>query len=84
MKKNRKFMLCQYPGNGFGEKNNQFYLLDVFGNKYDIVNEYDKTLGEMNKVVRLGDGVYDVYCESSLNELISAIEQRYDTQIERW
>ena len=84
MKKNRKFMLCQYPGNGFGEKNNQYYLLDVFGSKYDIVNEYDKVLKEMNKVVRLGDGVYDVYCESSLDELISAIEQRYDTKIERW
>ena len=82
--KTRQFMLCQYPGNGFGEKNNQFYLLDVFGNKYDIVNEYDKTLGEMNKVVRLGNGVYDVYCESTLDELISTIEQRYDTKIERW
>ena len=77
-------MLCQYPGNGFGEKNNQYYLLDVFGNKYDITDEYDKTLDEMNKVVRLGDGVYDVYCESTLDELIGAIEQRYDTKIERW
>ena len=77
-------MLCQYPGNGFGEKNNQYYLLDVFGNKYDIENEYDKTLDEMNKVVRLGEGVYDVYCENTLDELISAIEQRYDTKIERW
>ena len=47
--KNRKFMLCQYPGNGFGEKNNQFYLLDVFGNKYDIANEYDKVLKEMEE-----------------------------------
>lgn len=84
MKKNRKFMLCQYPGNGFGEKNNEFYLLDVFGNKYDIVNEYDKTLDEMNKVVRLGDGVCEVYCESTLDKLISTIEQRYDTKIERW
>ena len=82
--KTRKFMLCQYPDNGFGEKNNQYYLLDVFGNKYDIVNEYDKALDEMNKVVRLGDGMYDVYCESSLDELISAIEERYDTKIERW
>jgi hypothetical protein len=77
-------MLCQYPGNGFGEKNNQYYLLDVFGNKYDIMNEYDKTLDETNKVVCLGDGVYDVYCGSSLDELISAIEERYDTKIERW
>ena len=77
-------MLCQYPGNGFGEKNNQFYLLDVFGNKYDIVNEYDETLDEMNKVVRLGDGVYDVYCAATIDELIKAVEERYDTTIERW
>lgn len=84
MKKNRKFMLCQYPGNGFGKKNNQFYLLDVFGNRYDIVDEYDKTLEEMNKVVRLGNGANDVYCESTLDELISAIEQCYDTKIVRW
>ena len=77
-------MLCQYPGNGFGEKNNQFYLLDVFGNKYDIVNEYDKVLKEMNKVVRLGDGAYDVYCAATIDELIKAVEERYDTKIERW
>ena len=77
-------MLCQYPGNGFGEKNNQFYLLDVFGNKYDIVNEYDKALKDMNKVVRLGDGAYDVYCAATIDELIKAVEERYDTKIERW
>ena len=84
MKTTRKFMLCQYPGNGFGEKNNQFYLLDVFGNKYDIVNEYDKALKDMNKVVRLGDGAYDVYCAATIDELIKAVEERYDTKIERW
>ena len=77
-------MLCQYPGNGFGEKNNQFYLLDVFGNKYDIVNEYDKALKDMNKVVRLGDGAYDVYCAATIDELIKAVEERYDTKIVRW
>lgn len=77
-------MLCRYPNNGFGEKNGMFYLLDVFGHKYDIENEYDKTLDEMNKVVRLGEGVYDVYCENTLDELISAIELRYDTKIEKW
>ena len=82
--KTRKFMLCQYPGNGFGSKNNQYYLLDVFGNMYDIEDEYDKTLKEMNKVVRLGDDPYDVYCESTMKELISAIEERYDTKIVRW
>ena len=77
-------MLCQYPGKGFGEKNSQFYLLDVFGNTYDIVNEYDKTLDYTNKVARLGVDVFDVFCESTLDELVSTIEQRYATKIERW
>lgn len=82
--KQRKFMLCQYPAQGFGGKSGQYYLMDQFGNKFEIENEYDKTLAEINKVVRLGDGVYDVYCGSSLDELISVIEQHYDTKIERW
>lgn len=77
----RIFMLCQYPAQGFGGKSGQWYLLDVFGNKYDIGDEYDKVLGEMNKVVRLGN---DVYCEGSLEKLISTIEADKDTKIERW
>ena len=80
----RKFMLCRYPDNGFGSKSGSFYLLDVFGNKYDIENEYDKALGEMNKVVRLNDSVYGVYCESTLDKLIERIEIDTDSKIERW
>jgi hypothetical protein len=82
--KTRKFMLCKYPAQGFGSKSNQYYLMNQLGTKFDIVDEYDKVLDEMNKVVRLGDGVYDVYCESSIEKLIEAIEERYDTKIERW
>jgi len=82
--KKRKYMLCQYPAQGFGSKSGQWYLLDVFGNKYDITDEYDKVLEEMNKVVRLGDGVYDVYCESTMDALINTIEAEFDTKIERW
>jgi len=82
--KTRKFMLCQYPGNGFGSKNNQFYLMNQFGTKFDIVDEYDKVLKEMNKAVRLGDGPYDVYCAATIDELVKAVEERYDTKIVRW
>ena len=51
----RKFMLCQYPKNGFGGKCGKYYLLDMYGNMYDIENEYDKVLGEMELVVRIND-----------------------------
>ena len=77
----RKFMLCRYPKNGYGEKNNQFYLLDVFGNTYDIVNEYDKHLDETEKVVRLPHAIFS---RPTLNELISAIEEYTNTKIVKW
>ena len=48
-------MLCQYPKNGFGGKCGKYYLLDMYGNMYDIENEYDKVLGEMELVVRIND-----------------------------
>ena len=77
-------MLCRYPENGFGSKNGTFYLLDVFGNKYEIKDEYDKTLDEMNKVVTINDSVYGTYCESSMDKLIERIELETDSKIERW
>lgn len=77
----RKFMLCRYPKSGFGEKNNAYYLLDVFGNKYDIKNEYDKHLDETDKVVRLPDAIFG---RNTLKELISAIEEYYNTKIVKW
>lgn len=41
-----KLRLCRYPDNGFGEKNNKFYLLDVFGNVFNIKEEYSHNMGE--------------------------------------
>ena len=79
--KNRKFMLCQYPDNGFGSKNSQYYLLDVFGNKYDIVDDYDKVLDEMNKLVVINGYPY---CEHSVTKLIESLEIRFDAKIEKW
>lgn len=80
----RKFMLCRYPKNGFGSKSGSFYLLDVFGNRYDIMEEYDKTLNETNKVVSISDSVYGMYCENSIEKLIERIENDTDSKIERW
>ena len=41
-----KLRLCRYPDNGFGEKNNKFYLLDVFGNVFNIKEEYSHNMVE--------------------------------------
>ena len=82
--KQRKFMLCQYPAQGFGGKSGQYYLIDMYGNRYDIVDKYDDVLKEMNKVVRLGSGLNNTYCETSLDELISTIEVNTESKIERW
>lgn len=79
--KKRKFMLCQYPAQGFGGKSGQWYLLDVFGNKYDITDEYDKVLKEMSKVVKIDKYVFSGV---TTDELITMIESEFDTKIERW
>lgn len=79
--KKRKFMLCQYPDQGFGGKSAKWYLLDVFGNKYDIIDEYDKVLQEMNKVVMING---NPYCEKTIEELIKTIEINSDAKIEKW
>lgn len=86
MKKKRMFMLCQYPEQGFGARNGKFYLLDVWGNRYDIKDEYDKALGETNKTVCLTDNIHTLgtFCESTLDSLIETIEINTDSKIERW
>lgn len=77
----RKFMLCRYPNNGFGSKSGTFYLLDAFGYKYGIMDEYDKVLGEMNKVVSVNG---KTYCGNTIDKLIESIEIETDSKIERW
>lgn len=82
----RIFMLCQYPAQGFGGKSGQWYLLDVWGNRYDIKDEYDKVLSEMNKVVCLTDNIHNLgtFCERTLDGLIQAVEINTGSKIERW
>lgn len=80
----RKFMLCQYPKNGFGEKCGKYYLLDVYGNKYDIKNEYDKVLDEMELVVKINDSPFGIFHGKTMKDLIETIELNLDTKIEEW
>ena len=79
--KNRRFMLCQYPAQGFGGKSGKFYLLDVFGNKYDITDEYDILIEEMYKMVKIGKNIFHAV---TIDALIKSIELDCDTKIERW
>lgn len=41
-----KLKECKYPKNGFGGKSGMAYLLDQFGNIYDLQSEYDSILDE--------------------------------------
>lgn len=43
---NMKLKECAYPTNGFGGKSGMAYLLDQFGNIYDLNSEYDSVLEE--------------------------------------
>lgn len=69
-----KLMLCQYPNNGFGGKNNQFYLLDQFGHRFDFKNEYDKDLDErfwsmeINGQTFTGNSPLDIVETMKINE----------------
>lgn len=42
----KSYKLCRYLGNGFGSKNGTFYLLDQFGNRFEIQDELDPVLNE--------------------------------------
>jgi len=56
----KKLHYAQYPGNGFGGRCSQYYLIDIFGNRYDIVSEYDKVTEET--VYRVSDPTRLLYC----------------------
>lgn len=77
-------MLCRYPDNGFGSKNGSYYLLDAFGNRYDIKTEYNEYTGEFEEVVTLNDSIGGTYSEKTLTELIKRIELETDSRIRKW
>ena len=69
--KKQKYMLCKYPENGFGNKANNYYLLDEYGTRYDFKDEYDRVLEEMIVVINIPN-----YCLSgaSVSELVSDLK----------
>lgn len=77
----RKFMLCQYPSEGFGSKSGSFYLLDAFGYKYGILDEYDTLTKEMKKSVSIKGMTFH---GKTIEEVVEAVELCLDTKIERW
>ena len=42
----KSYKLCRYPKDGFGSKGGTFYLLDQFGNRFEIQDEMDPILNE--------------------------------------
>ena len=42
----KSYKLCRYPNDGFGDKKGKFYLLDQFGNRFEIQDELDPVLNE--------------------------------------
>lgn len=78
----RKFMLCQYPRQGFGSKAGGYYLLDKYGYTYDITDEYDKEIDETYKAVtiRVASPVWG----KDLDELLAHVEFITGSKIERW
>lgn len=75
------YKLCKYPGNGWGSKNNQFYLLDQLGTRYDFKNEYDRVLDEMFWVIELpGLGQFN---GKTVDEIVDTLKV-YDVKITKW
>lgn len=75
------YKLCKYPGNGLGSKNNQFYLLDQLGTRYDFKNEYDRVLDEMFWVIELpGLGQFN---GKTVDEIVDTLKV-YDVKITKW
>lgn len=75
------YKLCKYPSNGFGGKNNQFYLLDKLGTRYDFVNEYDHVLDERFWVIELpGLGQFN---GKTIDEIVDTLKT-YEVKIAKW
>ena len=86
-----KLHYAQYPKNGFGGKCNQIYLIDIFGNRYDIVSEYDNVMEEVFYRVEdndrlLFDSGYDLssFTAQSPLELIAILNELESVKITKW
>lgn len=86
-----KLHYAKYPANGFGNRNNQYYLIDVFGNRFDIIGIKDEVLNEVfwtvNDPQRLlndcGHAVSAYTAESAI-ELIERLNELDTLAITEW
>lgn len=65
-----KLHYTQYPANGFGKKCGKYYLIDAFGNTFDIVEDYDDVLDELfyrvNDPKRILPNSSELYAETPM------------------
>lgn len=81
MKYISSYKLCKYPANGFGSKNNQFYLLDKLGNRYDFKNEYDSVIDELFWIIELP--VIGQFNGKTIEEIVDTLKT-HDVKISKW
>lgn len=82
---------AKYPANGFGAKNNQYYLIDIFGNIFDIVAHWDDILKETfyqiddrDRILNgCGYAIDEYYAESPLS-LIARLNELGTIEITEW
>lgn len=76
-----KLRLCRYPNVGFGKRNNQWYLLNQYGTKYYIMDEYDKELKEMYACVTIEN---ETYTAKTLQRLVEYLNTENNFHITKW
>lgn len=86
-----KLHFAKYPSNGFGAKCNQYYLIDIFGNIFDIVAEWDDILKETfyrindeNGILRGCGYAVDEYYAESPSALIDRLNELDSLEINEW
>lgn len=76
----KSYKLCRYPTNGFGDKNSKFYLLDQFGNRFEIKDELDPVLNERFYTIDL-DG--RAFWGKDITDLVDRIRDCF-IKVDKW
>lgn len=75
------YKLCKYPSNGYGSKNNQFYLINQFGHIFEFTSEYDRELDEKFWSIEIPG--YGQFNGATVREIVDTMKL-YDIKITRW
>ena len=75
------YKLCKYPSNGFGSKNNQFYLINQFGHIFEFISEYDRELDERFWSIEIPG--YGQFNGATVREIVDTMIL-HDIKITRW